>query len=101
MELLRVRKRLNLAMRGHKLLKDKLEGLIKELTERLQEYKELRMRVDDVWPRIFQRFAMAGAISLFVGDYAFSRMVKGVVFVGLKISYVVLLKGFSYLSMNS
>lgn len=61
MELLRVRKRLELAERGHKLLKDKLEGLIRELTERLQEYKELRLKVDREWPRIFQRFVMAEA----------------------------------------
>ncbi len=59
MELMRVRKRLALAVRGHKLLKDKLEGLIKELTERLQEYKELRLKVDREWPRIFQRFMLA------------------------------------------
>lgn len=61
MELLRVRKRLELAVRGHKLLKDKLEGLIRELTERLAEYKRLRLKVDETWPRILQRFAMAGA----------------------------------------
>jgi len=61
MELLRVRKRLDLAVRGHKLLKDKLEGLIKELTERLEEFKKLRLDVDEMWPRIFQRFVMADA----------------------------------------
>ena len=61
MELLRVRKRLDLAVRGHKLLKDKLEGLIKELTDWLSEYKELRLAVDSEWPRIFQHFVMAGA----------------------------------------
>ena len=61
MELMRTRKRLDLAVRGHKLLKDKLEGLIKELTERLQEYKALRVSVDEKWPRVFQRFALADA----------------------------------------
>ncbi len=61
MELMRVRKRLDLAVRGHKLLKDKLEGLIKELTERLVEYKQLRLTVDERWPRVFQRFALADA----------------------------------------
>ena len=61
MELLRVRKRLELAVRGHKLLKDKLEGLIRELTLRLQEYRELRLKVDSAWPRIFQRFLLADA----------------------------------------
>lgn len=63
MELLRVRKRLDLAVRGHKLLKDKLEGLIRELTLRLQEYRELRVKVDSAWPRIFQRFLLADAIA--------------------------------------
>ncbi len=63
MELLRVRKRLDLAVRGHKLLKDKLEGLIRELTLRLQEYRELRVRVDSAWPRIFQRFLLADALA--------------------------------------
>ena len=61
MELLRVRKRLDLAVRGHKLLKDKLEGLIRELTERLEEFKALRLKVDREWPRILQRFMMADA----------------------------------------
>jgi V/A-type H+/Na+-transporting ATPase subunit D len=61
MELMRTRKRLDLAVRGHKLLKDKLEGLIKELTERLPEYKELRLKVDEMWPKVFQRFALADA----------------------------------------
>ena len=61
MELLRVRKRLGLAERGHTLLKDKLEGLIKELTEHLDEYKALRLKVDARWPRVFQRFALADA----------------------------------------
>jgi len=63
MELQRVRKRLELAVRGHKLLKDKLEGLMKELTERLPEYKRLRLKVDEEWPRVFQRFALAEAES--------------------------------------
>lgn len=63
MELLRVRKRLELAVRGHKLLKDKLEGLIRELTARLQEYRDLRVSVDDRWPRIYQGFLLADALS--------------------------------------
>ncbi len=63
MELLRVRKRLGLAERGHKLLKDKLEGLIRELTVRLEEYKGLRLRVDEEWPRIFRRFLLARTLA--------------------------------------
>src|SRR3989304_5014138 len=59
MELLRVRKRLDLAVRGHKLLKDKLEGLIRALTARLEEYKEGRLKGDREGPRILRRFVMA------------------------------------------
>jgi V/A-type H+-transporting ATPase subunit D len=61
MELLRVRKRLGLAVRGHKLLKDKLEGLVKEVTERLEELKKLRLGVDADFPEIIQLFVKAGA----------------------------------------
>jgi V/A-type H+-transporting ATPase subunit D len=61
MELMRTRKRLDLAQRGHKLLKDKLEGLMKELNDRLPEYKDLRLKVDEQWPNVFRRFALADA----------------------------------------
>jgi V/A-type H+-transporting ATPase subunit D len=61
MELLRIRKRLALAVRGHKLLKDKLEGLVKEVTERLGELKRLRIELDAQFPEVIQLFAKAAA----------------------------------------
>jgi V/A-type H+-transporting ATPase subunit D len=61
MELLRVRKRLALAVRGHKLLKDKLEGIIKEVTERLAELKKLRLELDAAFPDAIALFTMAAA----------------------------------------
>ena len=61
MELLRIRKRLSLAVRGHKLLKDKLEGLIKEVTERLDELKRLRLELDAEFPQVVQLFTKAAA----------------------------------------
>ena len=61
MELLRIRKRLALAVRGHKLLKDKLEGLIKEVTERLQELKLHRLALDADFPEVIQLFVKAAA----------------------------------------
>jgi V/A-type H+-transporting ATPase subunit D len=61
MELLRVRKRLALAVRGHKLLKDKLEGLMKEVTEHLQELKELRLALDQEFPEVIELFVKAAA----------------------------------------
>ena len=61
MELLRVRKRLVLAVRGHKLLKDKLEGLVKEVTDRLADLKTLRLEIDAEFPEIIQLFVKAAA----------------------------------------
>jgi len=61
MELLRIRKRLGLAVRGHKLLKDKLEGLIKEVTERLQELKSLRLALDADFPQVIQLYVKGAA----------------------------------------
>ena len=61
MELLRVRKRLTLAVRGHKLLKDKLEGLVKEVTERLHDLKALRLEIDATFPEVVQLFVKAAA----------------------------------------
>ncbi|HZL82030.1 MAG TPA: V-type ATP synthase subunit D, partial [Candidatus Deferrimicrobium sp.] len=50
MELLRLHKRLVLARRGHKLLKDKLEGLMKTFIGLAQEYSDYRARVDHELP---------------------------------------------------
>jgi len=63
MELFRLRKRLVLAQRGHKLLKDKLEGLVQELTGRLARYKRLRRRFDRECPRLLARFTLATAVA--------------------------------------
>jgi len=63
MELFRLRKRLVLAQRGHKLLKDKLEGLVRELQDTMGRYKELRQRFDEEFPRVLARFTLAKAVS--------------------------------------
>jgi V/A-type H+-transporting ATPase subunit D len=46
MELLRLKKRLALARRGHKLLKDKQDELMKQLLDLIDMVKELRKKVD-------------------------------------------------------
>jgi len=63
MELFRLRKRLVLAQRGHKLLKDKLEGLVREVTDLLGEYGALRRRLDQAFPRLLARFTLATAVA--------------------------------------
>lgn len=59
MELLKIRRRLATARRGHKLLKDKLEGLMKEFMERIAAYRQLRRAVDAELPRVLGRFVLA------------------------------------------
>ncbi|MHB8110377.1 MAG: V-type ATP synthase subunit D [Syntrophorhabdaceae bacterium] len=59
MELLKLRRRLVVARRGHKLLKDKLDGLIKEFMNIAREYRELRQTVDDELPYVMKLFVLA------------------------------------------
>lgn len=59
MELLKLRKRLVVARRGHKLLKDKLDGLTKEFMPVAREYKRLRLAIDNELPHILKLFILA------------------------------------------
>ncbi|MBI3925684.1 MAG: V-type ATP synthase subunit D [Armatimonadetes bacterium] len=59
MELLRLRKRLTVARRGHKLLKDKLDGLVKEFLSIAKEYKRFRREVDEELPYALKLFVLA------------------------------------------
>ncbi len=63
MELLRLRKRLQVAVRGHKLLKDKLDGLMKEFMSLAAEYKRYRLAVDEELPRVMKLFVVAEVTS--------------------------------------
>jgi V/A-type H+/Na+-transporting ATPase subunit D len=63
MALLRLRKRQVLAQRGHKLLKDKLEGLIQIFMPLVAEYGQLRSRIDRELPETLRLFILAGATS--------------------------------------
>jgi V/A-type H+-transporting ATPase subunit D len=61
MELLRLRKRIELARRGHKLLQDKLEGLVKEFLPLVERYVALRERLDSSLPATLRLFQEAVA----------------------------------------
>ncbi|MDO9099259.1 MAG: V-type ATP synthase subunit D [Caldisericota bacterium] len=56
MELLRLRKRHQLAKRGHKLLKDKQEGLMKRFIELAEQYVRYQRRVSRELPTILADF---------------------------------------------
>ena len=72
-ELFRLRARLDLAVRGHKLLKDKLEALVKEVLQMVSRYVKLIKQVETGLPRVVTQFALASASS--PGD-----AVKGAIF---------------------
>ncbi len=61
MELLRLRKRLSLARRGHKLLKDKRDELMRQLLEVIDRVKELRFSIEKEFQSILERFVLAKA----------------------------------------
>ena len=62
MEYLRLRKRLALARRGHKLLKDKLDGLIQKFLILIKEYRNLKTEGDDKLTHIFTQMAIASSL---------------------------------------
>ncbi len=59
MELLRLRRRLALAERGHKLLKDKLEELMRQFLETIRRLSEIQESVSSKLRKIFLSFALA------------------------------------------
>lgn len=63
MELLKLRQRFTMARRGHKLLKDKLEGLIKDFMTFLAGYEQARKDLDRELPRVLRLFVLASLSS--------------------------------------
>jgi V/A-type H+-transporting ATPase subunit D len=61
MELLKLRKRLQIARRGHKLLKDKQDKLIQELMTLIKEERKLRLEAEDSFKESLGLFAIAEA----------------------------------------
>ena len=59
MELLKLRRRRDVATRGHKLLKDKLDELMKEFLARIAENRQLRREVEESLLAAYARLAIA------------------------------------------
>lgn len=62
MELLRLKKRLVIAQRGHKLLKDKRDELMRKLLEMIDDVKSLRLSIENEFQSILESFILAKAI---------------------------------------
>jgi len=56
MELLRLKDQLDLAVRGHKLLKDKLEGLMKNFLKIAKDYAKFRKDFDEKFVLALKKF---------------------------------------------
>lgn len=62
MELTRLKKRLKVARRGHKLLKDKRDELMKKFLELVRRNKELREKVEAMLMEVHTSFLIARAV---------------------------------------
>lgn len=62
MELKKLRARYDTARRGHKLLKDKRDELMRRFAEVVREDKELRARVEESLSRVYGSFSVAAAV---------------------------------------
>ncbi len=62
MELLKLKKRLTLARRGHKLLKDKLDELMRRFLKLIKDYRELRKEMEQALATALRSFLLARAV---------------------------------------
>lgn len=62
MELTRLKRRLVTARRGHKLLKDKRDELMKQFLEIVRDNRQLRIRVEEALIRVHASFTVATAV---------------------------------------
>ena len=62
MELTRLKARLKTSMRGHSLLKNKRDDLMKKFLEQVRRNKELREQVEQMIMGVYDGFAIAGAV---------------------------------------
>lgn len=61
-ESINMKKSLKTAQRGHKLLKDKLDELVKKLLELVKENQKLRKKTDEMLKNAYQNFMLAKAV---------------------------------------
>lgn len=62
MELTRIKNQLMVAIKGHKLLKDKRDELMRQFLDMIQETRKLRQQIDENMLKINRGFAMASSV---------------------------------------
>jgi len=63
MELMRLKRRLRIAVHGHSLLEDKLEGLMNEFRDLIARYGKARQELDAAYPAVVRLFVLAAVTS--------------------------------------
>ena len=63
MELKKLQARYNTARRGHKLLKDKRDELMRQFLEIVRDYKDLRLKVETALSDVYGSFSAAAALT--------------------------------------
>jgi len=117
MELLKLRKRVKLADKGHRLLKEKRDALISEFMIVIKEYKEARKRVEDNLKVAFYNLLMAEVLlgardleqisGITLRDINLDFMIKNIMGVSVPIMKVDNLirrvheRGYGFLSTNA
>ena len=71
MEMTRLKRQLKTATRGHKLLKDKLDELMKQFLEIVRENKRLREEAETALEQAYQNFIIARAVMSESRQYPF------------------------------
>jgi V/A-type H+-transporting ATPase subunit D len=73
MELLQLKRKLKTAQRGHKLLKEKRDGLMREFMKIIREAKEKREKIENTLADAFKTFLFANA---FLGEDHLSESLR-------------------------
>lgn len=88
MELLRLKRRVTLAYRGHRLLKDKQDELMRQFLPLVEAARSLRREAEEGLSRAWQSFCMARAVmsAQYVGEaIIYPRVATSVALSGLRI----------------
>lgn len=79
MELKKLKARLSTAVRGHKLLKDKSDEMVRRFTVLLREAKSLRDQVEEELAKVLRQFAFARSVTpAYEAETAFSMPSTGI-----------------------
>ncbi len=102
MELKKLKARLATARRGHKLLKDKRDEMMKRFMETVKEAGELRKRVENGMEKVHSSFSVASAVmsSELLGEALALPVSPGELFLNQKSVMSISVPSYSYLRGN-